>query len=76
MLEGELMYPPSAITRLGNADMGDAMLSRHESTLLFCLLVGIFGRANGFVGPVAPALKTAPALALLGEGAGSTIPDE
>lgn len=76
MLDGELIYPPSAITRLGNADMGDAMLSRHESALLFCLLVGIFGRANGLVGPVAPALRTAPALALRGDGAGNTIPDE
>lgn len=76
MLEGELIYPPSAITRLGRADMGEAMFSRHDSALLFCLFGGIFGRANGLVGPVAPALRTAPALALRGDGAGRTIPDE
>ena len=49
--------------------MGDASLK--ASLLLSCFL-GMFGRANGFDGPVAPALNTAPALALRGDGAGST----
>lgn len=67
------MYPLSPITRLGSADIGEATPSFH-SVLLGCLF-GRFGRAKGFVGPVAPALKTAPALALRGDGAGSTIPE-
>lgn len=73
MLDGELIYPLSPITLLGRADIGEATPSFH-SLLLGCLL-GIFGRAKGFAGPVAPALRTAPALALLGDGAGSTIPE-
>lgn len=73
ILEGELMYPLSPMTLLGNADIGDATPSFH-SLLLGCLL-GMLGRANGLEGPVAPALSTAPALALLGDGAGKTIPE-
>ena len=75
MLDGELMKPFSAITRLGSADIGEAMFSLKLSMVLLCL-GGMFGRAKGFVGPVAPALNIAPALALLGEGAGNTSPEE
>lgn len=53
--------------RLGKAEMGVSML------LLGAAEVGGFGRANGFGGPCAPALSRALAL---GEGGGSTTPDE
>ena len=43
-----------------------------KCSLLPSCFFGTVGRAKGLVGPVAPALSIAPALALLGEGAGNT----
>ena len=53
--------------RLGKADMGVSML------LFGAVEDGGLGRANGLGGPCAPALRSALAL---GEGGGSTTPDE
>jgi hypothetical protein len=62
---------PFSTNRLGSAEIGVSI-----SRLLLpyeLLFVGGGGRANGFGGPVAPALKSELAL---GEGGGNTTPEE
>ena len=59
----------SDMNRLGNADFGVSISLLVPKAPL---VTGGAGRANGFGGPVAPALSKA--LAALGEGGGSTAP--
>lgn len=65
----------SETKRLGNADIGVSMLLLLLYALVFCtvgaVVAGGGGRANGFGGPVAPALWIALAE---GEGGGRTTP--
>lgn len=72
------LYPPSAITLLGRADMGVSMPSLYALLLPvadggICWLGGS-GRENGLCGPVAPADRMFSPPALRGDGAGRTIP--
>lgn len=62
----------SETKRLGSAEMGVSMLLLLLYAVLFCVVVpGGGGRANGFGGPWAPALRIAPAD---GDGGGNTTP--
>ena len=61
---------PSATNLDGNADIGVSILLLLLYELLFCCEGGC-GRANGFGGPEAPALRIALAL---GDGGGRTTP--
>jgi hypothetical protein len=63
----------SDTNRLGRAEIGVSILLLLLYALLFWLAVpGGGGRAKGFGGPVAPALRIAPAD---GDGGGRTTPE-